>query len=274
MRVDALGRPALEGRVIGMTRAAGRADGLVSAVQQLGGIARPFPLIDFRAATPGGAFDAALARLVEYEWIVFTSATAVAAFAERLSPEAVSKARANQSNGPRFAAVGPATAAALTARLRAPDLVAVRANAAGLGAELVQLAGGAVLFPAADIASAALPDALRAAGIRTDVVTAYHTVPGAGIAALGAALATRELDALVFTSPSAVRYLVEGLRARDILTQDAWPVVFCIGPATADAACAYDVPVTAVASESTTAGLVARLSAWFAVMEDANDDDS
>jgi uroporphyrinogen-III synthase len=114
-----------------------------------------------------------------------------------------------------------------------------------------------VLLPQADRARPVVAEGLRAKGWDVHAVTAYRTtgraVAPAERAAVGAA------DAVTFTSASIVEHLVAAVGAAGLP-----PVVASIGPITTAAARQLGVPVTIEAAESTVAGLVAALEAWWA----------
>jgi len=191
--------------------------------------------IEFTDPTP---LKAALARLRDYDWVIFTSRHAV---------EAVFRHRDGLS-GPRVAAVGRATAGELVRHGVAADLIPREFTGDSLVAALGPVAGLRVLMPRADIGRRTIPDGLTARGATVDEVVAYRTLTEAGPRPdLGS------VDAVTFTSPSAVRGFL-----------DSGPVpagarVFCIGPVTAAAAREYGLDVHQVAGEYTEDGLVAAL---------------
>lgn len=264
----------LAGRRIAITRDASRSDDLVARLTALG--ATPVVLSTIAIAPPAdpAALDAALTRLATYDWIVFTSVTAVRAVLER------AHARGQRSPFPpqervRVAAVGPATAAALRdGAARGAIVTPPRATAAALAAVLGDVAGQAVLLPRADIARPDLPAALRARGATVDEVVAYRTVPGPDAAALVAALRDGRLDAITFASASAVRYFVDAARdagAVAALHAPGAPRVVCIGPATAAAARETGLVVAATADEHDAAGLVRAVVACLGASPEGDD---
>lgn len=183
--------------------------------------------------------DAALARLAAFDWVVFTSRNGV---------EAVFR-RTERLAGPRIAAIGPATAAALAARGAPADLMPAEYVAEAVLEALGHVAGLRILLPRADIARRALADGLRAGGAHVTEVAAYRT---------RAAQTPRPdlsgTDAVTFTSSSTVRGFLAG-----------GPVpggakVVCIGPVTARTARAHGLEVAAVADAYTEDGLIAALA--------------
>ena len=95
------GRP-LEGRTILVTRSAEQAGDLAGRLRQRGARVIEAPVIAFEDPLDWSAADEALGRLERYDWIVFTSANGVQAFARELggNPSELTA---------RIAAIGAAT---------------------------------------------------------------------------------------------------------------------------------------------------------------------
>lgn len=234
----------LAGRTVVVTRAPEQSSSLVAHLRRAGAEVVAVPTIALAEPVDGGALLRRSAAAVDaHDWVAFTSANAVARFAACLSPAGL--------GGVQVAAVGPATAAALTARGFEPDLVASRPHAGGLAAAFPP-GPGSVLLPQAAGASDALAHGLSAKGWTVTAVEAYRTVPVAVSADQVAAAAAS--DAIAFTSGSTVAGFLDGAGPGAVP-----PVVACIGPVTAAAAEARGLAVTAVADEPTVAGLVAAL---------------
>ena len=256
----------LQGRRIVVTRAGDQAGPLLARLQALG--AAPLACAAIAIAPPASyaPLDAAIRAIAGYDWVIFTSVNGVAAVMARLAAAGLDPAALRDH---RLAAIGPATAAALTDQgLRpafVPDTYVAEAIVAGIG----DMAGQRILLPRADIARAALGAGLRAGGALVDEVTAYRTVPGPGLAAVAGLLQAGDVDALTFTSSSTVRYFLQGLDnagfpGDHLRAGPARPAVVCIGPITAGTAREAGLPVDAVADEYTTDGLIAALVGLFA----------
>lgn len=187
--------------------------------------------------------------LAGYDWVAVTSANGAALLLDALDSAA----------GPRWAAVGPATAAVLERRGIRVDAVPGEANGeaiAGAIAAVEDPRGRRVLLARADIAASDLPDRLREMGARVDEIAVYRTVEGPEDqreAARGA-LADPELGVIVFASGSAVRGLLR-LAGEAALK---FPAV-TIGPRTAEAAARAGFKVAAVAKRPTIESLVEAL---------------
>ncbi len=233
------GRP-LAGRLVAVTRPAARAGELVDRLETLGAEVRLAPAIEVAPPADPGALAATLAE--GWDWVVFTSANAVAAVVG-------AGATAAGLGGARVAAVGRATARALG---DAGIPVALQPDRGGAEALLDvfpegALAGARVLLPRAEGGLDLFPDGARARGAAVTVVTAYRTVGRPAAAeVLRADLRQGRLDAVVFTSPSGVEALVEGLgddaaRLRDV-------ALVAIGGTTLAALEAAGLPGTAAAT--------------------------
>jgi uroporphyrinogen-III synthase len=229
--------------------------GLAAALVAEGAVPLVQPLIAFEAVPPSELTDDVMSRVAAYQWLIFTSATAVTCFA-RLYRRAGSPAPL-----PALAAVGPATARALRAALGAPALIARTQTAEGLAAELVLAGvGGCVLLPVADIASPRLAFELRSAGATVETLTLYRTMPGPGAGGLLAAVRAGTVDVILLASPSAARTLANANGGAD--AADRLPPVVCIGPSTADEAARLGLEVAAVAARHDRPGLLAALLGW------------
>ena len=176
--------------------------------------------------------------LVGFDWVVVTSAAGVRSLLDRVPPVA----------GPRWAAVGPRTAAELAARgitVAAVPEERVGAAVAGAMAARGPLRGRRVLLARADAADEELQAALRAAGASVEELDVYRTVVGPEEMrpALAEALADRELAAVVFASGSAVHGLLR-LGGDEVRRLPA----ICIGPVTSAVAGEEGFRVVAVAA--------------------------
>jgi uroporphyrinogen III methyltransferase/synthase len=160
----------------------------------------------------------------------------------------------------RIAAVGEATAAALSNRGLRADLIPATFTAEGLLAEMPEeLVGQSILIPRAEEAPDRLPDGLRARGGRVRVLPLYRTVPEMSSAdAVAKRFAAGEIDAVTFTSSSTVRFFHQVLP--DVSLADV--TVACIGPATAATARELKLPVSVVADEQSVRGLVQSLATY------------
>lgn len=241
---------------VALTGAAERNQETAAAIVAQGGIVLVHRLIECEPVPASSESHAVLGRLARYDWVVFTSVTAVEYFGRLLR-------RTAGAPLPRLAAVGPATARALREKLGAPALVSMTQTGQGLAAELLAFGvAGQVLLPAADIASPRLAQGLRAAGARVDVLTVYRTVAGPGAAELAAAIEAGAVDVILLASPSAARALANAIAGRLAGVAEPVPPVVCIGPSTGEEARRLGLHVGAVAARHDRPGLLHALLDW------------
>jgi uroporphyrinogen III methyltransferase/synthase len=196
--------------------------------------------------------DAALARLADNDWVVFTSANGVRHLLDRAEALGLVSALA----ATRIAAVGAVTARGLAARGASVAFTPTGESAETLGDELPDVMGRSVLLIQGSKADPGLARRLEERGARVGVVGAYRTVP---TAPSGDAL--KELregaDALTFTSPSTVEgFVALGPEWRGLARR---AIVATIGPTTTTAALALGVGVHAEAGERSMSSLIEAL---------------
>ena len=255
----------LVGRRVLVTRSKDQAGELVDLLEAQGAEAVEAPLIDIAPPDDYGPLDAACERAGAFDWIVFTSANGASAFMDRLL-QGARDVRALA--GARLCALGPGTASRLTRFGLNVDLVPDDHSAAGVVAALKgagSIKGKRVLFPKADIARDVLPEELRDAGAEVTEVVAYRTVTAESDAHLGIyrQLLDRQIDAVTFSSASAVRAFVSIYGADQAVDLLNHTVVATIGPVTADAAVRYGITPQVTPETSTMPALVDALVAQF-----------
>jgi uroporphyrinogen-III synthase len=142
------------------------------------------------------------------DWVIFTSQVAV----ERVFGDAglAPRFRAG-SAGARLVAVGAATGEALDSRGARADLIAGGSAESVLERLPPDLAGRAVLLPCGEDASPDLPERLRSRGARVNRVVLYRKVANPRETAFEAEILERPFAAFCTTSPSAARWLFQGL---------------------------------------------------------------
>ena len=243
----------LDGRRIVVTRPASKSDALGSRFEALGARVLRVPSIEITDVEADDASDSLLRRLSSYDWVVFTSASGVDAGIRRLDGLGVPRA---DFGAVRVAAVGPATAR----RLSVHGIEAAAVPARHIGVEVAGVVGPAAgrrfLLVRGDLASPALPAALRAAGGSVDEATVYRTMPGGAQAG-----SLRDgFDVVTFTSPSTVRSFVASLD-EGAAEAMAGASVVTIGPVTTEAAREAGLAVAAEADPHTIDGLIAAVLA-------------
>lgn len=242
----------LFGKRIVVTRARSQAASLSERLVAQGAQVIEMPATRVELLDPG-PLRAAIARLAEYGWVVFTSQNAVKIFWDALRAEGKD---ARALAGVKIAAVGPSTSAALLERGLAVDVSPDRFVAEGLLDALRDrrdVRGVRVLYAAAEGARETLQDGLEELGAVVDHVVMYRsTVDGEGAAALREHLLNGDVDLVTFTSASSVNAFVDSVGAE---AAQRVPAV-TIGPITTAAARARGLEIRAEAQQSTIGGLV------------------
>lgn len=260
-------RMALFGRRVVVTRSREGAPVLSAALRRLGAEVVEFPTIETVAPGSYAALDRAIARLGaggknSFDWIIFTSATGVERFIERLKERGLDIRELGRA---LIAAIGPATAARLNDyALRAaavPDEYRAERIIPAIGEKRIR--GKRFLIPRAEVAREALPEILRAKGAKEVVVApAYRTVEpkGAQSERMRELIAAGAIDLVTFTSSSTVanfcemvgRSAVRGLKAA------------AIGPITAATAERRGFSVVVKPEKYTIAALAEAIAEYFA----------
>jgi uroporphyrinogen III methyltransferase/synthase len=213
----------LYGRTVAVTRARAQSSGLAARLRGLGAAVVEAPAIRIQA------IEGPAPELDRYDLVCLTSPNGVRLLFDRLR-RAGRDARAFGGPGAiRIAAIGPGTAAALSAHGLTADVVPERFVAEGLVEALADVPVSRALVARAVAARDVLPDALRARGAEVDVMELYETVaePMSG----HRRDAVAEADYVTFTSSSTVRFLYESLDGE--VPEHARLV--SIGPVTSDA---------------------------------------
>ena len=267
----------LQGRRILITRTHEQAGTFSSQLSVLGAIPVEFPTIRVVAPEDWEPLDNALKRLCEanwYDWLVFTSANGVRICFQRL----LSLGYHVRSVGDvRIAAIGPASAMALTKYGAEVDLVPAKYIAEDIASAIIadahkqgeSLEGKRVLLVRAAEARNVLVIELQRAGAIVDVVAAYRTIGVTNEDEQGyeilRQLKAQQLDILTFTSSSTVRNFMHWLKEYDATFTNTFmssvmrhtrPKIACIGPITSQTVREFGLNVHIEAQVYTIAGLV------------------
>ncbi len=246
-----------------ITRSPHQASALADQLRALGADPILIPTIKLAEPTSFAPLDAALVHLDQFDWLVFTSANAVEAFAKRGGRRGVSTQK--------IAAIGAATGRALEAAGFRVDLVPAQAVAESLVAALLPYAvqpdgtPTRFLLLRAEVAREFLPDTLRSAGADVIIAPVYrNVVPVDSIAAIRDLFFERERwpAAITFTSSSTATNLLALLEASALsLPQEIRRI--SIGPITSQTLRELDLPPHAEAAEPNLPSLVATVAKAF-----------
>jgi uroporphyrinogen III methyltransferase / synthase len=253
-------RTPLFGRTIVVTRSRATASGFATSLRRLGAEVVEYPTIETAPPRSYAALDRAIKRIDSFDWIIFTSATGVESFIDRLKSRGRDIRHLGRAS---LAAIGPATAARLAGyalRVTAvPDEYRAEQIIPAIG--IKQIRGKRFLIPRAEVAREALPEILRDKGAREVLVApAYRTVKpkGAQLDRMRELLASGSIDLVTFTSSSTVTNFCELLGAPAQGVKAA-----AIGPITAATAEERGFEVAVRPREYTIEGLVAGILEYY-----------
>ena len=253
----------LFGKRIVVTRARNQASKLTQGLEELGAEFLEAPTIRIvPPADNGKAVDKAIAKLPDFDWVIFTSVNGVKFFFEGLCRAGLdSRALAGLS----VCAIGSGTAEALAGHGIKADVVPESFTAEGIIAALYgkAKAGDKILLPRAAEARNVLPEELTNQGMEVEAVTAYETITAdTDSEALAKEFAEHNIDMVTFTSSSTVKNLIKllGDNAADLLRGVR---IAAIGPVTAETCRRHGLEVAVQAGEYTIAGLIEAIKEGF-----------
>jgi uroporphyrinogen-III synthase len=255
-----------------ITRAPHQASALAEALRALDCEPILVPTIELVPPVSFAALDDALANLDRFHWLIFTSANAVEAFAQRArtlaAPHLDFEMWATRHRT-LIAAIGPATARALEVIGLHADLVPPQAVAesltAALRAHALQPDGTPTRFLLirAEAARDHLPETLHAAGADVTIAPAYRTVvAGSSIGALQEIFRDPSCypDAITFTSGSTVTNLLALLEMAGV-TLPSIILRVSIGPITSQTLREHHLPPHVESVEASIASLARSVKA-------------
>ncbi len=253
-------RPLFGKRVL-VTRATGQASNLGKLLTEHGAIPVEMPAIEIQPIEKNAELEKAISNLEDYNWLIFTSANAVAAFWHGLEKQ---KKDARALSGLTVGAIGPATKQTLEAKGISPDFVPEIHTSEGIADALKKekIIGARFLLPRADIADKALAEAIAGLGATVDDIAVYQTAPAtAGIARAKKALDDSKIDIITFASSSKVNNLVAAFKGKPVELHGA--KVACIGPKTAETVRKAGLKVDIMAKEQSIPALVEAIEEYY-----------
>jgi hydroxymethylbilane synthase len=240
--------PLLGVRVV-VTRPKEQAGDLAAKLRALGAEVAELPTIEIQPSGDYAPLDRAVAAIDAYDWIIFTSANGVRAFA----------ARGGGKSRAKICAIGPGTRKAAEAMGLEVTLVPAEYVAESLVEAFAgqNLSGLRVLLPRAAVARDVVPTELAKLGAQVDVVEAYRTGIPSSTAARAQEIFERRPrpEWITFTSSSTVRNFVAaaGLEAL------AGARIASIGPVTSATARRLGIQIDVEATPYTTDALIDAL---------------
>lgn len=236
-------------------------------LEALGARAQAVTVTDIRESRHPGQLDAALDRLDEYSWVIFTSSYGVIHMLKRMAQRGIPATRLESI---RLCAVGPATAATLREAGLEPALVPDEYVAEGIVRAFktryparTDMARQRILLPRAAKAREILPKALGEAGAAVDAADCYENAPAEVDPAVVASLRSEPPDLIVFTSSLAVRNFVRLLGEDEGSRIVSAAVVAALGPITAATVEEYGKGPEILPRESTVGALLEAIREYF-----------
>ena len=255
---------ALAGKRVIITRAAAQSETLAGELSARGAIPVVVPLVSFADPEDFGPLDAAIEKLQQFDWLIFTSAQAVRSVVNRAGE--LNRSLIQQGNRLRIAVVGPVTAEAGRKAGLPVEYVAETHTGAALAEELRdRLKGAKALLPRSDRANPDLPAALKRHGARVTEVIAYRTLrPEAVDEQNLRRIAEGAADAVLFFSPSAVQNFVDLFGGEHLKALQDKLAIVAVGPVTATALDKAGTRRIVKARDTTAAAVVEALEEHFA----------
>jgi uroporphyrinogen III methyltransferase/synthase len=248
----------LAGRRVLVTRPRGQAEGMIRQLELLGAVPYALPTVDIGPPSDWGPVDAVLARLREFDWLVFTSSNGVSAFFDRLLAVGLDVRAVGHL---RLACIGPATAQALARYHLRADVVPARFDSETLAAVLgAQVRGQRVLLARADRGRDVLRAELQALATVEQVAVYRQTDVIHGDAEVLDRLRRGEIGFITLTSSNIARSLSRLCddTIRERMRTGSIRLVTISAVTSADVR-ALGYPVAAEATTATEAGVLAAL---------------
>jgi len=250
----------LFGQRVVVTRSTAQAAELAAPLTKLGAEVLEIPCIKIGPPTHLEPLKEAILGLHEYDWLVFTSANGVRSFFEYFD-RGFEDAR--DIGGVRFAAVGPATAAALHAHRMKVDVQprdALGVNVAKAIRAVESIENLRFCLLRAEVAGPELPQKLEELGGIVDDVAVYRTLAESHDATPASeTLSENGADWITFTSGSTVQHFHERFDLPALKKRFSQLKLASIGPETSKAITTLGLKADLEAKEHTIAGLIAAL---------------
>lgn len=236
---------------------------MISTIVQLGGEALVCPMVEVSPLSSADQHREVLGKLNRFDWLIFTSASAVEAFQFWLE-----KSGANALPfSLRIITVGEKTAAAVQKLGWRVEAMAEHASAEGVVTKLIEHGVGletAILFPRALEGRETIPQKLQKIGAKIVVLPVYQTAPVIpnNLEDLRTRLRNGKIDAITFTSPSAVNQCFR------LLHIEEWPILretclAAIGHTTAAAIREQNLQVQVIPETTSSVALIKAIAAYF-----------
>ncbi|MBW4665130.1 MAG: uroporphyrinogen-III C-methyltransferase [Chroococcus sp. CMT-3BRIN-NPC107] len=251
----------LAGKTILITRAAGQSSLFSNLLQQQGATVIEMPTLTIVPPSSWEALDQAIAHLLEYDWLILTSANAVEYFFERLANQ---NKDARAIAGVKIAVVGEKTAQILQRYGLKPDFIPPEFVADAIASHFPEpLKAKKVLFPRVESGGReVLVQQLRVKGAEVVEVAAYQSKcpDSIDLVALDA-LEQGAVDVVTFASSKTVKCFHQLLTAAGGVNLEG-VCIASIGPQTSKTCQQLLERVDIEATEYTLEGLTTAIVRW------------
>ena len=254
----------LFGKNIVVTRdVAGNADFAAKIISRCGNPLK-FATIKIKPLTETNEFLRTLAKITEYDWIIFTSGNGVTIFFKALQ----NLRKDARVFGPaKIAAIGNGTAAKLSEFGISADFVPSVFTSKELGRQLIgytNLQGKKILLLRSQLASNELVELLDEAGAEVQNVAVYTAIEQKSQSAwLIEEISKGRIDWLTFASPSSVNGFFEQIRSD--LVNSGNVKIASIGPVTSERLKTLGITVDVTAADHTLDGLLDAIEQTYKV---------
>ncbi len=254
-----------------VTRPAAQSLDFAAQLETYGARVIHFPVIEIVPPDSYAELDAAIADLDTHDWIIFTSVNAIDYFMRRFEE---SHRELSDLDELRVCAIGEATANRLgDLQIHVDVIPDADFNHEGIIVALENYLGGKdalrglhFLLPRAAVARELMPRALRQAGAKITVVTAYQTMP-TKIENRGryeAMLRGGVVDCLTFMSGSSITNFAHIFASHDLKNLLEGIRIACIGEVTARVVAELQLTTHILPPTATTTALASAIAAYFA----------
>jgi len=248
----------LQGKKVLVPRGKKQAKAFSRLIEKEGGIPVEIPLIAFRPVTMDEKLESLLKHLQDYDWVIFTSKTAVEAFLTLMKEEVVTSL-------PKIAAIGKKTEQVLRENgLTAAFLPSEYVAETFVDEFLTYVKSGMkILIPKGNLARDYIASSLRNGGAVVDEAIIYENYfPDESRMKLAEAMEKDELDILLFTSSSTVDHFMEVIHDYHLESHLPNCLIGCIGPVTEKTLKSYGLAVHASPKVYTVEDMVNSIKAF------------
>lgn len=248
----------LHNKKVLVPRGAKEAKSFSCLLEKFGGIPVEIPLIAFRPVKMDETLCKRLENLYTYDWIIFTSKVTFETFQTFVNSEQL-------KDFPKIAVIGKKTEEVLESNGLKAEFYPSKYVAEVFVEEFLPYvhSGMKILIPKGNLAREHIANTLRKCGAIVDEAIVYENyLPEESKERLGEILAKKQLDILLFTSPSTVDNFMEVVTEKHLEKQIENCLIGCIGPVTEQRLTYYGLPVHASPKVYTVEEMVNSMNAY------------